>query len=549
MKKPCKELTIIIPFLNEGNEVFNTIESINNSIVYNNIDILLINDASDDKYDYESVAKKFQNVIYFKNKERQGIANSRDFGISVCETPYFLLLDAHMRFYDNTWVDRIVEELNKNDRVVLCAQTIRLKLENDKITRYDQYSYGAFLNLDSKKYFQRLIWINNINKFDSLNKSEIPNILGAGYAASKRYWQYLRGVRGLKSYGSDEEYLSIKVWLEGGKCKLLEDVEIGHIYRANPPYKVETYDIFYNKLLVAYLLFPDNFKKKSFNVLKESQTVSFYNQVFSIFYTNREEIVLLKEYYNSILYHDFHKILLINNYHKTLPWLNSKKDYLHYISSQVILNLNNSSDIGLLKGKIGITLFLFHYAIFTGVVFFNELAEMVLFEILDNLDEELLVNMINGYCGIAWALCYLIDNGFVDGEKKEVLADLNCKIMERNPVRIKDTAFETGFAGILFYVSEIGKDFFDEEYIQQMNNKILELLNLPDFLEKKDADIIMDYGSYFIGHTSSILNHINIFDFINLDMPKQEELKYLPINLQGIAGIGLNLILSYDKFN
>ena len=32
-----------------------------------------------------------------------GVAASRDYGINYCTTPYFLLLDGHMRFYDAAW--------------------------------------------------------------------------------------------------------------------------------------------------------------------------------------------------------------------------------------------------------------------------------------------------------------------------------------------------------------------------------------------------------------------------------------------------------------
>ena len=47
------ELTAIIPFLNEGIEIANTLQSIR-STVGDTIDILLINDCSTDEFNYEA---------------------------------------------------------------------------------------------------------------------------------------------------------------------------------------------------------------------------------------------------------------------------------------------------------------------------------------------------------------------------------------------------------------------------------------------------------------------------------------------------------------
>ena len=110
-----KKLTIIIPFLNEGKEVYNTVKSIRDHSNMNEVAIILINDASNDKFNYEEIANEF-NTEYYTNPSRLGVAASRDLGVKLCKTPYFLLLDAHMRFYNNKWVDRIVSELNDNSK-------------------------------------------------------------------------------------------------------------------------------------------------------------------------------------------------------------------------------------------------------------------------------------------------------------------------------------------------------------------------------------------------------------------------------------------------
>ena len=47
------------------------------------------------------------------------------------------------------------------------------------------------------------------------NVVDIVCLLGAAYACNKSYWKYLGGLMGLRAYGLDEQFISIKVWMEG----------------------------------------------------------------------------------------------------------------------------------------------------------------------------------------------------------------------------------------------------------------------------------------------------------------------------------------------
>lgn len=102
-------LTVIIPFLNEGKEVEATIRSLKEHTQIP-FEIILINDASTDGFDYKSVAMRY-NCIFREHHQREGVAKSRDEGVLMAKTPYILLLDAHMRIYQNDWQERIIEHL------------------------------------------------------------------------------------------------------------------------------------------------------------------------------------------------------------------------------------------------------------------------------------------------------------------------------------------------------------------------------------------------------------------------------------------------------
>lgn len=64
------KLSVVMSFLNEKEEVRQTVSSIRNT-VGNRVDIVVVNDASDLDYNYEKDLEGF-NVRYYTNKNRVG---------------------------------------------------------------------------------------------------------------------------------------------------------------------------------------------------------------------------------------------------------------------------------------------------------------------------------------------------------------------------------------------------------------------------------------------------------------------------------------------
>lgn len=309
---PVNKLTVVIPFLNEGEEVRNTISSIR-EFVKERVDIILINDASDDHYDYDSDIVDY-NVIYVKNQERKGSAISRELGIGMINTPYFLSLDAHMRFYNGDWPGIIVDRLEENDRKLLCCQTKVLNKSfcGEIIEPESSKVFGAYIHFEKNQNILEVSW----KKTEACPGSEveqIPCVLGAAYAGSKRYWSYLRGLEGLVSYGCEEPYVSMKVYLEGGICELLKNVVVGHIYRKRFPYQINFLDLLYNRLLIAELLLPSSLK---YNLLNEFESMN--KEIFnSLCLRLKENSVLIEElkiYYKYIFKNCFEFVFQLNTH-------------------------------------------------------------------------------------------------------------------------------------------------------------------------------------------------------------------------------------------
>lgn len=137
-------------------------------------------------------------------------------------------------------------------------------------------------------------------------------------------------------------------------------------------------------------------------------------------------------------------------------------------------------DLGLFHGKMGIALFFYHYARYTNESLYEILAGNLIEEIYESIHENLPATMEKGLCGIAWGLCTLLENNFLDGDVDEVLSDIDNKIMERDPMRITDLSFRTGLEGIWSYVRvriSLAKETqstppFDSIYISRVKESI-----------------------------------------------------------------------------
>lgn len=303
------QLTVIIPFLNEGEEIRNTLQSIRET-AGDLVDILLINDASYDNFDYKSFAQEYH-ATYYQNETRMGVARSRDIGVEKITTDCFLIVDGHMRFYHNNWCNVIIAAIKQNDRALYCCKCRPL----DQNTNYieGKFSYGAYMEMYDKEDHYTLSpkWIR-LDIHPDQNMMKIPCVLGASYAASKRYWTYLKGLNGLKMYGSDEPYISLKVWLEGGDCILIKNIEIGHIFRDKFPYEVRDAETIFNKLLITETLLPSEDRDSVYNVLRKTEGMHL-RDAMELLLDRMDEINELKSYYTKITTRSFESFIIFND--------------------------------------------------------------------------------------------------------------------------------------------------------------------------------------------------------------------------------------------
>lgn len=493
-----KQLTIIIPFLNEKIEVENTLNSIF-SHTSEDIDIIVINDCSDDGYDYDALEKKYS-IIYIKNKKRLGVASCRNLGVSKSTTKYFLLLDAHMRFYDNNWYSILMYDLINNPRTILCCQSrVITRICGVLSENVDIKAYGAYILIDDKKPdFMDVRWNskNNVNKKSHL--MEIPCVLGAGYAGDKLYWEKLRGLDGLYNYGLDEQFLSLKVWLEGGKCLLVDNIVIGHIYRTFAPYNINDMCMMYNKMLIIELLIPTGIKYRYFNVLKNINA-EIYNKALAMLDSKKEWINQQRTYFKHIFERNYEDIVELN---KKYMWKenNNSGNIIREIKPKITALLSctyDDKDLSITSGLCGRILVFLLWARLNKNELFEEIAESLINQLYKKMNWNTNLTFHNGLLGIGWLFEFLIQNHLIDTEGDDTLKELDDVAQSFDVLCMSNNSFSFGVRGIVAYVvarmrsvmKNNGKIPFKDDFLQKLYKVCKNIILYETNIKSSDYEI------------------------------------------------------------
>lgn len=189
ISRSLNKLTLILPFHNDGEEVLNVIMSVR-KWCGNQVEIIVINDHSHDNFPYREALKPYH-VIYLYNIKQIGIEKTRNKGIKLCKTPYFLALDSKMEFYNTSWLKKILSALDKDRNQVLCVQSRYTKinpLKNDYHMSNIVFSCGKYPLIQTSYPFSEN-YISYIEQFDSKKQKTIFNLLSSGYATSIKHWK------------------------------------------------------------------------------------------------------------------------------------------------------------------------------------------------------------------------------------------------------------------------------------------------------------------------------------------------------------------------
>jgi len=241
---------------------------------------------------------------------------------------------------------------------------------------------------------------------------------------------------------------------------------------------------------------------------------------------------------------------------------------------------------GLLYGKMGIVVYFFHYARYTGDKSYKDYAIVLMKNIKEQLLQQHVINYADGLAGIGAAVEYLAQNNFVKVNTNEVLEEFDKKIfLETVYGERTNASLFTGLSGLgRYFLFRIAGNYANDNHIGTLNNK-MSLIHITDTLErmchtlteKENEDIFRFLYAMIqtkiypqkvkrlIKTFSKYALHLNQYDLMWQYQRKMEEFqrkKYneylsdillnthfntVPSLYGGLAGVGLYLLSKLDK--
>jgi glycosyltransferase involved in cell wall biosynthesis len=284
------KLSVVIPVLNDPVEIVSTIRSIKDT-ASSVFEVIVVDDASD-----QPVILPWNDVKIVRNTQRMGVSWSRDLGASIATGDVMLITDSHMRFTPS-WYPKITEYFkNRGMDTAYCASCLGLDANHMDLSCHLGAYHGATVSFYSQEHNEIFEgkWIPARSHFDDY---PLGCFMGACYFVPLAWFRKVRGLGMLKMWGSEEPYLSLKLWLAGCNIRYARDVQIGHKFRTLAPYQTDSWNLVYNKIRAMQEILPADVAE--WLTSKFHRGVVFDQAISKV----KEDAALIKEareYYSSI---------------------------------------------------------------------------------------------------------------------------------------------------------------------------------------------------------------------------------------------------------
>lgn len=252
------EVSIIITYRNEVENLKKTIDSIVNSKNKLSFEIIIVDDGSTDRcsdlIDLDS--DKYTNVKFIYS-DKLGTAKAKNLGADSAIGKYLFFCDPHISVPDY-WLDNLISTLEESSADAVIPAIKDMLKENR--------GYGGTWNNVFK-----FIWLGKPDK----NGAEILLAPGCTVGVKKETFHNIGGFNPhFQVYGVEDQELSLKLWLFGHKIILDSTVEVEHLFATNASYGVTHTDIIYNYLCLAYCHFSYENLTKMLIALKQNPHLS-----------------------------------------------------------------------------------------------------------------------------------------------------------------------------------------------------------------------------------------------------------------------------------
>lgn len=272
--------SIIIPHLNEWYLLDIMIYSIFNNFKYENFEIIIVDDWSNNLADLEFIKnhplKDKIKVLYEKNL---GLANAKNLWAKNASWDFLIFLDSHMYFRDDflSKLDKIL----KNNNEINALQPIVWSIKDKKLE-------GMIYKI--KDFILNSTWDSPTN---DEKLTETPNIAGWATIIKKKIFDKIGWFNEnfIKWWAEDIEF-SMRLWLSWYKCFFSKELFIAHYFKESfSNTQIKSEQVLNNKIMFAYTCFQNNIRL--WKILNE-----LLNYYWEIFYDIHSKVLNNNDFWN-----------------------------------------------------------------------------------------------------------------------------------------------------------------------------------------------------------------------------------------------------------
>lgn len=231
-----------------------------------------------------------------------------------------------------------------------------------------------------------------------------------------------------------------------------------------------------------------------------------------------------------------------------------KQKEIAKITNLIISKSSAIFDLGLLSGRTGVIIFLYHYSQYLQDKLYADFAGLLLDDLFEDIHNRMDISFDKGLSGICWGIEYILKNNFVEGDPYDILEDVDKQIMSWDIKRIEDESLESGLEGIFHYIlyhlssaSFIQNYPFDDIYLKDLDFVVKEK---DGKCQNKDLQTLLSlYMDWRRGIKIEYSAEKLMLRILSLKIDEDD--KAIPDNIsigidRGYAGIGFQIM---DIFN
>ncbi|HTS27914.1 MAG TPA: glycosyltransferase [Bryobacteraceae bacterium] len=243
-------ISVVIISRNEGDQLHATVTNFLETLPADRRELIVVDDGSTDG---SAAFLEHQQDARLLRSDGIGVARARNFGGSQATGDILLFSDAHMRMHPG-WHEPIVDAL-RAESVGAVAPGVYSLAEPEK------KGFGLYLTGPDL----RTQW----RKRQGGNPSPVPILPGCFLAMRRDVFTRTGGFDpGMRQLGGNDNEISCRFWLLGYELLVVQEVEVGHLFRKNTPYDSCWAALVHNRVRMAFVHFGSGRVERVLNALR-----------------------------------------------------------------------------------------------------------------------------------------------------------------------------------------------------------------------------------------------------------------------------------------